>query len=122
MLQRPQGGSHLTGELVVPNEVVLDAQEPGDHPDGICLDADGAAWYADVGNAHCVRIREGGEVLQRVTADCGAFACMLGGPDRRSLYILAAEWRGFEEAEQAIADRTGRVLVARAPAPHAGWP
>ena len=98
------------------------AVTPGDHPDGICLDADGAAWYADVGNAHCVRIREGGEVLERVKADRGAFACMLGGPDRRSLYILAADWRGFEEAEQAIADRTGRVLMARAPAPHAGWP
>jgi sugar lactone lactonase YvrE len=98
------------------------AATPGDHPDGICLDADGAVWYADVGNGHCVRVREGGEVLETVALDRGAFACMLGGPDGQTLFMLAAEWRGFENVEAAIADRTGQVLVADAPAPHAGWP
>jgi sugar lactone lactonase YvrE len=98
------------------------AATPGDHPDGICLDAEGAVWYADVGGAHCVRVREGGEVLDTIDLDRGAFACMLGGPDGRQLFILAAEWRGFEEVESAIADRTGQVLVVEAPAPHAGWP
>ncbi len=98
------------------------AATPDDHPDGICLDADGAVWYADVGNGHCVRVREGGEVLETIGLDRGAFACTLGGPDGRTLFMLAAEWRGFDEAEQAIADRTGRVLIADAPAPHAGWP
>lgn len=98
------------------------AATPGDHPDGICLDADGAVWYADVGNAHCVRVREAGEVLETVALDRGAFACMLGGPDGRTLFMLAAEWRGFEKMEEAIADRTGQVLIADAPAPHAGWP
>ena len=98
------------------------AGTPGDHPDGICLDAEGAAWFADVDNGHCVRVREGGQVLGRVAVGRGAFACMLGGGTGRSLFILAAEWRGFEEAEAAIADRTGQVLVVEAPAPHAGWP
>jgi sugar lactone lactonase YvrE len=98
------------------------ASTPGDHPDGICLDADGAVWYADVGNAHCVRVREGGEVLETIALDRGAFACMLGGPDGRTLFMLAAEWRGFEHADEAIADRTGQVLVADAPAARAGWP
>ncbi len=98
------------------------AATPGDHPDGICLDADGMAWYADVGNGHCVRIGEGGEVLSTVSLDRGAFACMLGGPDGRTLFMLTAEWRGFEQVDDAIADRTGQVLVADAPAPHAGWP
>jgi sugar lactone lactonase YvrE len=98
------------------------APTPGDHPDGICLDTDGAIWYADVGNAHCRRVREGGEFLTTVNAGRGAFACMLGGPDGRTLFILAADWRGFDEAEQAIADRTGQVLAVGAPAPHAGWP
>ena len=98
------------------------AATPGDHPDGICLDADGAVWYADVGNRRCARVREGGEVLTTIALDRGAFACMLGGRDGRTLFMLAAEWRGFENAAQAIADRTGQVLVAEAPAPHAGWP
>ena len=98
------------------------AATPGDHPDGICLDADGAVWFADVGNAQCVRVREGGDVLATVALDRGAFSCMLGGPDGRTLFMLAAEWRGFEKVDEAIADRTGQVLVADAPAPHAGWP
>jgi sugar lactone lactonase YvrE len=89
-------------------------------PDGICLDAEGAAWYADVPNGRCVRVREGGEELQRVELDRGAFACMLGGPDGRTLFVLAAEWGGFENTDDAA--RTGQVLVTEAPAPAAGRP
>ncbi|WP_136625487.1 SMP-30/gluconolactonase/LRE family protein [Mesorhizobium norvegicum] len=90
------------------------------YPDGICLDAEGAIWYADVPNKHCVRVREGGEVLQTITVDRGCFACMLGGSDRKTLFILAAEWRGFEHM---IGDaRTGQVLSIEAPAPGVGWP
>lgn len=91
--------------------------------DGICLDAEGAVW-AQSGpmETACVRVREGGKIAGRVEVDRSPFACMLGGPDGRTLFILAAEWRGFENIEQAIADRTGQVLVADAPAPRAGWP
>ncbi|MFK0693030.1 SMP-30/gluconolactonase/LRE family protein [Mesorhizobium sp. IMUNJ 23033] len=89
-------------------------------PDGISLDAEGAVWYADVPNRHCVRVREGGEVLQTIVVDRGCFACMLGGPDGKTLFIVAAEWRGFEHM---ISDaRTGQVLSVEAPAPGAGWP
>jgi sugar lactone lactonase YvrE len=90
-------------------------------PDGICLDAEGAIWAQTEGRA-CIRVREGGQVLERIELDRFPFANMLGGPDGRTLFILAADWRGFEGIESAIADRTGRVLTARAPAPRAGWP
>jgi sugar lactone lactonase YvrE len=96
------------------------ADVPGDHPDGICLDAEGAVWYADVGNKWCVRVREGGEVLQRVELDRGCFACMLGGEDGRTLFMVAQEWAG--PAPMGEGERTGEVLTTRAPAAGAGWP
>ncbi len=89
-------------------------------PDGICIDAEGAVWYADVPNRRCVRVREGGELLQTVDVDRGCFACMLGGEDGRTLFIAAAEWRG--PAHMLDEPRTGQVLTVDAPAPGAGWP
>jgi sugar lactone lactonase YvrE len=92
----------------------------GDNPDGICVDAENTVWYASVPRKHCVRVREGGEVLQTIPLDRGCFACMLGGPDRRSLFMLEAEFRGFEHMFDG--PRTGRVVSAQAPSPGAGWP
>jgi sugar lactone lactonase YvrE len=92
----------------------------GGVPDGICLDAEGAVWFGDVPNKRCVRVREGGEVLQMIELDRGCFACMLGGADGRTLFMMAAEWRG----PSAVADaaRTGQVRTLEAPSPRAGWP
>ena len=95
------------------------AETPGDHPDGICLDADGAVWYADVGNRRCVRVAAGGEVLQTIEFDRGCFACMLGGPDGRTLFCVTNQFEGNSAPHEA---KAGQVLAVQAPAPAAGWP
>jgi sugar lactone lactonase YvrE len=96
------------------------ADLPGDHPDGICIDAEGAVWYADVPARHCVRVREGGEVRETIDLDLGCFACVLGGVDGRTLFVTAAEW---PLPQMTGGDRrTGQVVTLPAPAPAAGWP
>jgi sugar lactone lactonase YvrE len=90
-------------------------------PDGICVDAQGAVWYADVPNRRCIRVAEGGAVLQTVQLDRGGFACALGGPDRRTLFIVAAEWRGMSEPEP-VTPGSGQVLTLEVDVPGAGWP
>ncbi len=97
------------------------AATPGDHPDGICLDADNAVWYADVGGRHCVRVHERGEVLQIVDVDRGCFACTLGGPEGSTLFIVANAWP-LPSDMTAEGGRTGRVFSVDAPAMRAGWP
>jgi sugar lactone lactonase YvrE len=89
-------------------------------PDGICYDAAGAVWYSDVPNKRCVRVREGGEVLQTIKLDYGCFACALGGRDGRTLFMMATVWRGPEN--MFAEPRTGQVVATEAPAPRAGWP
>ncbi|MFI9102308.1 SMP-30/gluconolactonase/LRE family protein [Streptomyces fildesensis] len=88
-------------------------------PDGICTDAEGAVWYADVPNRRCVRVAEGGEVLQVVELDRGGFACALGGPDGTTLFMVAAEWRGMSEL---VAPGSGQVLGIEVDVPGAGRP
>jgi sugar lactone lactonase YvrE len=82
-------------------------------PDSICLDADGALWT----HSSDTRTHTGDD-----DAPEAGFACTLGGPDGRTLFMLAAEWRGIDNVDDALAKRTGQVLVGEAPAPHAGWP
>src|ERR671930_117541 len=92
-------------------------------PDGICLDVDGCIWASSANMANdCARIREGGEVLERIDLGRPCFATMLGGPDRRTLFMLTADWRGTEGVENVIKAKTGQVLVVDAPAPGVGWP
>lgn len=96
------------------------AELEGAYPDGICMDAEGAVWYSDVPGQCCVRVREGGEVLETVKLDRGCFACALGGPDNRTLFMMAAEYPPASFGPDA--PRTGRILTTRAPAAAAGWP
>jgi len=90
-------------------------------PDGICVDAENAVWYADVPNRRSVRVAEGGSVLQSVELDRGGFACALGGPHRTTLFITAAEWQGMTESE-LVTPGTGQVLATQVSTPGAGWP
>ncbi|TME88859.1 MAG: SMP-30/gluconolactonase/LRE family protein [Chloroflexi bacterium] len=98
--------------------------ELGQGGDGICMDAEGAVWtpaFPD-GRPCCVRVREGGEVLQRIELDKFCFACMLGGEDGKTLFMLVAEWRGVEHMNELFSSHTGQLLTAQAPSPHAGRP
>jgi len=88
-------------------------------PDGICIDAEGAVWYADVPNELCVRVAEGGERLRTVELDRGGFACALGGPEARTLFVAAAQWRGMSEL---VTPGSGQVLALEVDVPGAGWP
>jgi sugar lactone lactonase YvrE len=92
--------------------------ELGQGGDGICMDAEGAVWTPAMKS--CLRVGEGGELLERIELDRFGFACMLGGPDGRTLFIMAADWNGPENVGKG--PRTGKVLAIGAPAPHVGWP
>jgi sugar lactone lactonase YvrE len=92
------------------------AETPGDHPDGICFDASGALWYADVANQHCVRLREGGEVLDTVDSDRGAFACALSREGEPLLLVVGQQWGEWGGPP------TGQLVAFEAPEHGDGWP
>jgi sugar lactone lactonase YvrE len=88
-------------------------------PDGICLDAEGAIWVANPFGAACVRVGEGGEKLDEVTTSMTTFACMLGGPEGRHLFIATAP---SSIEEDAAGEPRGCIEVAEVSVPHAGLP
>ena len=95
------------------------AELPRRRPDGICLDAEGAIWVANAAAAECVRVAEGGQIIDRIETDQPCFACMLGGHDGTTLFMLTAP---SSDPAEVVALRGGRVLVSEAPAAHAGRP
>jgi sugar lactone lactonase YvrE len=105
--------------------VWFDFGGPG-NADGICLDAEGAVWASTM-DSTAARVREGDGVLDRIQLDAACFACMLGGTDGRTLFMLVADWHLDEDftanmRRLTTGPRTGRILTAPAPAPHAGRP
>jgi sugar lactone lactonase YvrE len=90
------------------------AEVPDSAPDGICWDAEGALWYADVPNRRCVRVVEGGDVREVVASDRGCFSCTLGGADGRTLFVAVADWPpapGTTPSGQLIAHRVAVPAV-----------
>ena len=88
-------------------------------PDGICLDAAGAIWVANPIAPECVRIAEGGEVLEVIETGQPCYACMLGGDDGKTLFMVTA---ASSDAHQAAASQTGKILTATVDSPRAGLP
>jgi sugar lactone lactonase YvrE len=97
--------------------------------DGICMDAEGAVWtpsWYDNGPC-CLRVAEGGEVLDRVPLGQAGFACALGGPEGRTLFMLSADWHMDEDFMDNLkrlteGRRTGQLHTTTVAVPSAGWP
>ncbi len=95
------------------------AQLEGAVPDGCCMDAEGALWVASPPTREVLRVREGGETTHRVSTDQMAIACMLGGDDRRTLYVLTAPSVDGSECER---NRGARIEALEVEVPGAGLP
>ncbi len=144
MVITPDGSTLVVAESVAGRLTAFDIEADGsltnrriwaDHvaPDGICIDAEGAIWTgaadvraitgrdSDPGGA-AVRVRDGGQLLDRIEFDRPGFSYALGGPSGRTLFIVGQHWRGFEQVDALIADRTGQVLRIDVDIPSARHP
>ena len=129
----PDGGTLVVGETFAGRMTAYDvapdgglsnrrvwAQLPqGAVPDGCCLDAEGRIWVASPTTNDAILLAEGGEVVERITADQGVYACMLGGADRQTLYLLTC---ASSDPADCAANRTGKIEAVRVDAPGAGLP
>jgi sugar lactone lactonase YvrE len=129
----PDGSTLLVGESMASRISAFDirpdgtlanrriwAQLQGVTVDGMCLDADGAVWSACPLTGRVLRVREGGEVVDEVKGTRPfAFACMLGGADRRTLYVCTAPTHVPDDARVA---HGGRIEAVTVDVPGAGWP
>jgi sugar lactone lactonase YvrE len=99
---------------------VFAALPEGAAPDGICIDAESAVWVASPTTREFLRVREGGEVMERIgTGERIAIACALGGPGRRTLFLVTSTTMSLAEAERG---RFGRIETCEVAVPGAGWP
>lgn len=128
----PDGGTLVVGETRAGRLSAFDigddgrlerrrvwAELPGRAPDGCCLDEAGGIWLADAAAAECVRVEEGGRITDRIATGQPCYACMLGGDDGRTLFLLTApSYLPDEVAGRGL----GRLEAVRVEHPHAGLP
>lgn len=81
-------------------------------PDGICLDAEGGIWIASPGRGKIFRVLEGGKVTHEIKVSSQPFACMLGGIDRRTLFVATSTSDRLE----------GRIEIVEVEIPGVGLP
>ena len=109
--------------------VFADLPAGRDNPDGICIDAEGAVWVADPHHRCCLRVRDGGQLTHIVdTSPYECVACMLGGDDGRTLFLVLVEPREAPGRESFVIGgppsraHTSRVEAIPVDVPGAGWP
>ncbi|MCU1359987.1 MAG: gluconolactonase [Ilumatobacteraceae bacterium] len=88
-------------------------------PDGICLDAEGAIWVSNAGGPECLRVAEGGQVLEVIDTGDKCYACMLGGPQGNTLFMLTSE---SSQPEPCRTEPSGRVQITTVSTARAGRP
>ena len=119
----PDGKTLVVGETFAARLTAFDVAQDGSlegrrtwakledaMPDGICLDAEGAIWVASPFGNDVLRVEEGGRVTHRVTASTNTFACMLGGPQRRHLFVCSA---ATHEPKACREQRSAKIEVDR---------
>lgn len=116
--------ARLTAFTLTENGGLTDRREwaalPGVAPDGICIDGSGQVWVANAQGSECILVAEGGEIIGRVETSQHTYACMLGGADGHTLYVLTA---GSSSPGAVDRQRTGRIETARVDTGAAGgWP
>jgi len=90
-------------------------------PDGMCLDAEGAIWVASPSTADVIRVKEGGEILERIPVKTNAYACMLGGKDRKTLFICTSNASGVDP-DSALREKSGKIEIVEVEVPGVGRP
>ena len=90
-------------------------------PDGMCIDEEGAIWVASPSTAEVIRVHEGGMISERIPVQTNAFACMLGGEDRRTLFICTSNGSGVDP-EAALREKSGKIEITQVDVPGCGRP
>ena len=89
-------------------------------PDGLCIDAEGALWVPLLWQQEFQHIGNDGSITERIRFERErAISCVLGGADRRTLFLGVAE---INESEQGKPRRYGAIKHCQVSVAGAGVP